>query len=266
MFATLNNVKKIIEFQFEPSLKPGKILNDRYKINKILGVGSYGISYFATDITNNLDCVVKQSRKAKVKNGKGKKLYEKEQDILKLLHHQNIPKLYDTFQNKHSIFSIMEYIPGKTFEDLIFNEGRKYDELDAFRILSQVLEIVQYIHSQGIVHRDLRIPNIIEHEKEIFIIDFGLASFLSEENNEKFEFDEKRLQREIHMRSDFYSLGHFVLFLLYSSFTPQSKAEKGWEEELVISDHAKYILRRMLQLDHPYQHVQEIKNDLNLLL
>lgn len=265
MFAQLNHIKKIIQFQLEPSLKLGEFLNHRYKINDILGVGSYGISYFATDIIENINCVVKQSRKAKMKSSKGKLLYKKEQVILKSIEHPNIPKFLDSFENKHSIFTIMEYIPGKTYEDLIFNEGAKYDELDTFQILYKVLNVVDFIHKQGIVHRDLRIPNIIENDGEVFIIDLGLARYLSEEDEEAYEIDEKRLQREIHVRSDFYSLGHFVLFLLYSSFLPTSKVTKSWEDELEICKHSKRIIRRMLQLDHPYLNVQEIKNDLHSL-
>jgi serine/threonine-protein kinase len=129
--------------------------------------------------------------------------------------------------------------------------------------LLELLAIVENFHKKGIIHRDLRIPNIIEQNGELHIIDFGLACFLTDpEDLGPDEHPEKIRMRAVTLKSDLFALGHFALFLLYSSYEPQSKKERGWEEELDISLSLKIVLRKMLQLDNPYESVNEIRRAL----
>lgn len=74
----------------------------------------------------------------------------------------------------------MEYIEGKTFEDLLFYDGHVFDEQQTISILKEVLHSVSFLHRRGIIHRDLRIPNLIVSGGTIRIIDFGLACHLTE--------------------------------------------------------------------------------------
>ena len=68
-------------------------------------------------------------------------------------------------------------------------------------------------HSEGIIHRDLRIPNILMKENQISIIDFGLAKWKGEDDERATTYEgEQALMREVQFRSDFYALGHFSLF------------------------------------------------------
>ena len=55
--------------------------------------------------------------------------------------------------------------------------------------------------------------------------------------------------------------GHFLLFLLYSTYEPVSKKKRSWEEELLISSPAKKVIRKMLQIDEPYEEVQVLLDD-----
>lgn len=113
---------------------------------------------------------------------------------------------------------------GGNFEDHIFLDGQVYDEREVFEILYEVLGIVSYFHSKGIIHRDLRIPNILMKENQISIIDFGLAKLKGEGDERAITYEgEQALMREVHFRSDFYALGHFVLFLLYASYEATEK-------------------------------------------
>lgn len=113
---------------------------------------------------------------------------------------------------------------GENFEDRIFLDGQVYDEREVFEILYEVLGIVSYFHSKGIIHRDLRIPNILMKENQISIIDFGLAKLKGEGDERAITYEgEQALMREVHFRSDFYALGHFVLFLLYASYQSTEK-------------------------------------------
>jgi serine/threonine-protein kinase len=125
---------------------------------------------------------------------------------------------------------------------------------------------IESIHEKGIIPRDLRIPNIIERDGKLFIIDFGLACYLNdEENDDPNDHPEKIRMRAVTIKSDLFALGHFALFLLYSSYEPLTKHEGSWEEELNISQPFKSILRKLLQLDLPFSSVSEVKSKLKSL-
>ena len=157
----------------------------------------------------------------------------------------------------------MDYVDGKNFEDLVLNEGRIFDEKQSLQILMKVLHIVTYLHENKLIHRDLRLPNIIEKDSQVFVIDFGLAIFCDDKQTvtTKHSSTEKELFREKSYRSDFYALGHFLLFLLYSNFETTSKKEKSWEEELVISKETKKLIKKLLRIETSYDLINEIVID-----
>jgi serine/threonine-protein kinase len=255
--------KTIQRAMFDRPLKPGRIIHQRYSIEEVLGMGSYGITYLAKDQKTNTIIVLKQLRTTKARTHSGLRSFQREAAILQVLQHPQVPGLLDVFENEHGHFIVMEWIQGSTFEDLIFRNDQKYSETETIRILLELLTIVECFHEKGIIHRDLRIPNIIERNGELHIIDFGLACFLTDEEDlEPDEHPEKLRMRAVTVKSDLFALGHFALFLLYSTYEPLSKKERSWEEELNISSSLKTILRKMLQLDDPFQSVYETRTAL----
>lgn len=227
-------------------------------------MGSYGIAYMASDLQTGRSVVVKQGRTKRNVSGV---VFQREAAILRRLQHPQIPKLYDMFVEKGIPHLVMEYIEGETVETLIFDKGYTYTEHQSFCLLRDVLEVVACIHAKGVVHRDLRIPNILLCDGAVFIIDFGLARFFGEPipHLETYVL-EKRLRRETNAKSDFYALGHFILFLLYSSYEPVTEEERSWEEELSLSAEARRILRKMLQIDRPYDNIADLINDVDQLI
>ncbi len=158
-------------------------------------------------------------------------------------------------------FFVMEYMPGKNFEDYIFLDGHVYTEREVLKILYEILEIVSVFHSKDIIHRDLRIPNILMKENQISIIDFGLAKWKGEGDERATTYEgEQALMREVHFRSDFYALGHFSLFLLYAGYESNEKYEKPWYDELTLENYNREMLMRMLQMKTPYyENVRDLK-------
>ncbi|RDE31329.1 serine/threonine protein kinase [Parageobacillus thermoglucosidasius] len=249
---------------FERRYRKGHLFRQRYRIVEELGMGSYGIAYLANDLQTGRNVVVKQGRTRRNISGA---LFQREAAILRRLQHPQIPKWYDTFVEEGIPHLVMEYKEGDTVETLIFDKGHTYTEHQSFCLLRDVLEVVAYIHAKGVVHRDLRIPNILLCDGTVFIIDFGLARFFGEPipHLETYVL-EKQLRRETSAKSDFYALGHFTLFLLYSSYEPVTKEEKSWEEELPLSAEARCILRKMLQIDRPYDNIAALIRDVDQLL
>nr|WP_046128435.1 protein kinase family protein [Bacillus thermotolerans] len=261
-------MRNLLSDLLERPLKADHMINHRYVIDRFIGKGSYGLTYETTDFQTGQRVIVKQLRRRKRKQPGGVQSFQREAHFLKTLNHPSIPAFVDAFTEEKHFFLAMEYIHAKNFEDLIFKEGHTYGEREAFFILSRILTIVRYLHKNRIVHRDLRIPNILWNGNQAYIIDFGLARSLDDPDADKHEHlqEESRLFREVSVKSDFFALGHFVLFLLYSQFEPNSKKEKSWEEELILSEPVRNMIRRMLQIDSPYTSVNELTKDVKQFL
>ena len=161
----------------------------------------------------------------------------------------------------------MEFIDGLNFEQLIFTEGKKIPEKEAFQIVYELLNPIEYLHNHKIIHRDIRIPNVISDGAKIRLIDLGLGRHLELETAVQ-TTKEINIRKEVNCQADFYGLGHFLLFLLYSNFTfPKHKQEKSWEEELEISNQTKHIIRKLLQIEPAYENCAQIRAEIiNLYL
>lgn len=253
-------------FLFNNTLKVGTVLNQRYEVIKFIGRGSYGFVYLAVDRKTNTKVVVKQHRQRRDHNSI--QMLKKEAETLSSLRHQSIPSYIELFEEKHKWFLVMDYIDGSNFEDLILLQGKSYNEKDSLQILFKALTIVSYLHENRLLHRDLRLPNIIKKDSELFIIDFGLAIRLEREEAVSLTDgkSEKELFKEQSFKGDFYALGHFLLFLLYSTYEPRSKQEQSWEEELIITKETKRIIRKLLRIEDSYQHITDITQDVSALI
>ncbi|MBD1379044.1 protein kinase family protein [Metabacillus arenae] len=252
---------------FQSPLEQGFMLHNTYVIKRLVGEGAYGFSYLAEHINNGHEVLIKQQRLSKGKKGKRSFLLEAE-ILQKLNNHPNVPSFYELFETDNMIYLVMEFIKGKTFEEVIFDDLIVFNEEKSFKQINDILNVLQLIHEKNIVHRDLRIPNILLDGDRITIIDFGLAANLEIPENEKFFVSKrKKLFRERSFQSDFYGLGHFLLFLLYSGYVPSSSAkEKSWNEELSLMPEAQKIIGKMLQLEPPYRNCKELKDDIEMYL
>lgn len=255
-------VKHFHRWLVDRPFKKGTVICERYEIINVLGMGSYGITYVASDIVQQKEVVIKQLRKTKQRTPQGLKSFHYEARLLSQLDHPQIPSLYEAVEIDEGCFLVMELIQGKTFEDLIFEEKRVYTEEKALDILLDILKVVSVIHEQGIVHRDLRIPNIIDVNGTIYVIDFGLARFLGAHEETSSLIEEQQFMRQTSVASDIYALGHFLLFLLYSGYEPTDKQEKSWEQELSLSAPIKTIIQKMLRADEAYESIKSLQKDI----
>lgn len=257
---------RCLGYLFERPLKIGTILRGRFQILRYIGKGSYGQVYLAFDQEKNHTVVVKQHRERKDK--KSKEMLKKEAITLSKLNHPSIPKYIDFFQENQKWFLVMDYIDGSNFEDLILNGSQTYDEKESLQILLKVLMVVKYLHESQLIHRDLRLPNIINKEDQLFVIDFGLAVFgeMEESSQAATNRSEKTLFKEQSFKSDFYALGHFLLFLLYSRFQPTSQKEQSWEDELTVTTETKDIIRKLLRIKEQYDSIDEIFHEVEAVI
>lgn len=209
----------------------------------LLGYGSYGRTYLIEKISSQNRYALKCLRPKNHRNKKTKHKFKQEIQMLKQLEMSFIP----------SIKMTVDYLNGQTFEQLIFQDGQVYTTSEALMIVEQLLTHIITLHNKGIVHRDLRIPNILLVEGKLHIIDFGLAAYMK-----VVDFSTVRNPKwaENHI-SDLYFLGHFLLFLLYSTYKPTSHKEKSWQEELSLPADVTCYLERLLCINEPFQSATE---------
>ena len=119
-----------------------------------------------------------------------KALFKTEIDLLRATDHPNIIKLYDIFEDNIFIYLIMEECTGGELFDRLAKrakENKMYTEKDAAKILKQILQAVNYLHSHGVCHRDLKPENIlfstISEDSQVKLIDFGLSKVFDGDNN-----------------------------------------------------------------------------------
>ena len=256
----LKAVKLTLSSLFERNLSKGDCVLERYEVREMLGKGSYGYSYLVFDKKLNRLSVLKILRFHQRLTKRGRSFFYHEMEILKSLTHPSFPDFYESGVFDNIPFYTMEYIEGKTFEQLIFHEGKIYTEIEAFMLGLELLPLISSLHDKGIVHRDIRIPNIMLDQGKLKLIDFGLARWL---DHRKGNSKANPVPKAIAPISDFYGLGHFLLFLLYSDYTPKkNQKEKSWEEELHITIKGKKVIKRLLLIDSPYDSTEEIYHDI----
>ena len=138
------------------------------------------------------------------------------------------------------------------FEDLIVEDKHIFSKDEIYNVGSQLLELVEILQNNNIVHRDIRLPNVIlKKNKEIALIDFGLARFI----------DNDRYLKEI----DYWWIGDFLIFLYYSSYTETNSEERPWFEELELNIDEKIFLKRLMGIEERYKDIKDIKEQLEII-
>eukprot|EP00794_Sanderia_malayensis_P010210 gene10210-11259_t len=162
-----------LNFRAEP-------LEDHYEVNEELGRGNFAVVKKCRSKVSNEEfaakCITKKRTRAS-KKGMSKEAIETEAAILQSVNHEGIIRLYDMFETKQNITLVMELLTGgELFEEIAKEEFIL--EKDACHYMKQILNAVGYLHSNSIVHLDLKPENIVLKSKgfrEIKLVDFGLA-------------------------------------------------------------------------------------------
>jgi len=220
-----------------------------YYLVDILGIGGYGVAYLIVHPETEQQYVLKRLKAKHRKKTTAHQKFHQEICIMKSFNSLYFPAIVTNGQISDLPFYIMEYIEGKTFEQAIFHENQVFSITTSLDITKQLLEIVIFMHHHGIVHRDLRIPNILLQNGMLRVIDFGLATYQQENVQLQKIKNPKKAENYI---SDLYFVGHFLLFLLYSNYTPTTRRERSWQQELHLPDYVIHYIERLLLIRHPF--------------
>ncbi|WP_339367216.1 serine/threonine-protein kinase, partial [Picosynechococcus sp. PCC 7002] len=156
------------------------ILRQRYKPLKSLGHGGFGATFLAVDLNlpGKPSCVIKQLRLASNVPHlfqMARELFEREAETLgRIGNHPQVPRLLDYFEDDNHFYLVQEYVKGNNLQQEVKKNG-PFSEAGARQFLSEVLPVIQYIHSQQVIHRDIKPANLIrrDQDKKLVLIDFG---------------------------------------------------------------------------------------------
>lgn len=177
-------------------LRSGTYLQgDKYRIERTLGRGGFGVTYLAVhELMDSMVCVkeffpkgfynresdtlnltlASQSNAATMEQYKQKFL--KEAKTIAKLNHQHIIRIIDVFQENNTAYYVMEYIDGESLADIVRREGA-LDESRALHYIHALISATEYIHDRNIMHLDIKPGNIMIRKGDNFpvLIDFGLS-------------------------------------------------------------------------------------------
>ena len=212
----------------------------KYTLGKTLGKGAYALVKLVTDKVTKIDYAMKIYKKNEIKDKVRKKCVNNEIDILKKIQHKNVIKLIEVIDLKDYILIVEELFIGISLgqyhkkywktEDL----SRKKEKVYKI-ILTQIFSAINYLHSNGIAHLDIKMDNILINDKlDIKIIDFGFAIYdPKNELNKFFGGTPNYMSPEIILKrpyisilSDIWSLGVLVYKLFCNEYPFKGMTEK----------------------------------------
>ena len=152
--------------------------SDTYEILDKLGEGAGGIVYKAYHKRLRQEVVIKQHRRSAVSLTGSRR----EVDILKNLHHSYLPQVLDFFEIDGDVYTVMSYVPGKSFAQLLA-EGYRFTPKELIRWGMQICSALNYLHSQNppVIHCDIKPANIMLTPRgDICLIDFNISFYLGD--------------------------------------------------------------------------------------
>jgi serine/threonine protein kinase len=261
------------------------LFRSRYQILKALGKGGFGVTYLAKDLVlpANPFCVIKQLC-PKVTHPKSwehaSKQFAKEAKTLSQLgHHSQIPMLLDYFEANGEFYLVQEYVRGFTLAQEVKQTGSK-NEATVKQFLQELLPILQYVHQNHVIHRDIKPHNLLrcQDDGRLVLIDFGAVKELvhpSETLLDKtantniigtmgFAPPEQFSLRPVYA-TDIYALGVTCLYLLTAKSPSEFEhdprtGEISWQKEVYVNDYFAQILDKMLKisLKERFKSAQEV--------
>ncbi|OUL22784.1 serine/threonine protein kinase [Nostoc sp. RF31YmG] len=298
----LNCGEKLLDTPVSYSIQPGQVLGDRYLIVRQIGQGGFGRTYLAEDINRFRELCVLKEFSPQVQTAyvlqKAEELFQREASVLYKLQHPQIPRFRENFRinldGKEYLFLVQDYVEGQTYNSLLNTrklQGLGFTEAEIRQLLQQILPVLDYIHSLGVIHRDISPDNLILRKLDQLpvLIDFGgvkqvVATVASQYyqpgvvgappaptllGKVGFAPPEQMQTGLVSPHSDLYALAATMLVLLTGK-QPQELIDTytlswQWQREVTLSPALGQILNKMLspRPGDRYQSVRQVLEALN---
>ncbi len=245
-------------------LPSNTILQKRYRIDSVIGEGGFGITYSGWDITLNIPVAIKEyypsglvTRSATLgkttqvvpiaQSKYGNQFRDGIDHVLdearRTAKFRNIPGIvgvYDFFEANNTAYIVLEYIDGCTID--VYYKNHRVDNTTLFNMLVPVMDALQALHNEGIIHRDISPDNImVDKDGNYKLLDFGAARGFSEDSSTTMSIIlKKSYAPEEQYRSkgnqgpwtDVYALGA-TIYDLITGQTPPNSIDRLVEDEII---------------------------------
>ena len=207
----------------------GKLLDNRYEILELIGVGGMARVYKARCHRLNRLVAVKILRDDLAQDAELRRRFHDESHAVAMLSHPNIVAVYDVSRSSDIEYIVMELIDGITLKQYMQKKGNKLNWREALHFITQIVKALGHAHSRGIIHRDIKPHNImVLRDGSVKVADFGIArvtsgghSTLTQEALGSVHYISPEQARGSHIdeRSDLYSAG-VVLYEMITGRLP----------------------------------------------
>ena len=158
----------------------GKLLDNRYEILELIGVGGMARVYKARCHRLNRLVAVKILRDDLVQDAELRRRFHDESQAVAMLSHPNIVAVYDVSRSSDFEYIVMELIDGITLKQYMQKKGNKLNWREALHFITQIVKALGHAHSRGIIHRDIKPQNImVLRDGSVKVADFGIARIMS---------------------------------------------------------------------------------------
>jgi len=273
--------------EYTPTIPPDKPLRGRYQILDILGCGGFARTYLAADTQrpNHPQCVIKHLMPARADEKflqVARRLFHTEAEILEVLgRHDRIPQLLAYFEENQEFYLVEELICGNHLSNEMPPE-KPIPEKQVIDILAQLLEIIAFIHSHNVIHRDIKPNNIMRRQADgrLCLIDFGAVKLMHpqlESTSEKYTVAigtngyaaPEQLAGQPRLNSDLYSLGTIGIQALTGLNPTQLRQDSNtgtvvWRHLTEVGPQLAAVLDKMVSyhFSDRYQSATEVLQDL----
>jgi len=164
------------------------LLQDKYRITRLLGRGGYGAVYYAEQLhLGNAPCAAKEllpdPNATPAQEQQAAAQFQFEANVLARLSDPALPKVTDSFKESGRYYLVMEYVEGETLEDFLARAGKPLPEAQVLAWAAQLCDALTYLHTRQpnpVIHRDIKPANIkITPDGKLKLIDFGIAKLMA---------------------------------------------------------------------------------------
>lgn len=209
-------------------LRAGSVVAERFRIERILGIGGMGLVYQARDLELDVDVALKQLRPELAARADAFERFRKELLLARSVSSPHVVRIHDLVRHEQTWLISMDYVPGRSLERLL-QEERRLDPERALAITRQIALGLAAAHESGVVHRDLKPANIlIDDADQARITDFGVARAAGDTGitgsgvvigTPEYLSPEQARAEPLDGRSDLYALG-LILFEMLTGTLP----------------------------------------------
>ena len=279
-------------------LQIGDVLRERYRVDAVVGMGGFGITYRAWDLMFECQVAVKEYFPTGVVTRTEKKtvsvlsedlqrdmehgikrFLQEARDVARFANNPGVVSVKDFFRENGTAYMVMEFLDGCTLKEYLAGNGGQIDDAMSIQVIFSLMKVLEEVHAAGVVHRDISPDNVyICNDRTIKLIDFGAAKIVSGDVNSASvvlkqgyaPVEQYSKKGNIGPWTDVYAFGALMYYMMTGK-RPEESVERVIEDDLVtpitlnpkVSENMSRVIMKALSVrpEDRYQNMGEMRTD-----